>query len=104
MAAFVQTLIFLNYLLGYLFVNHSSHKSNIFFFRIFGKTGSTSNMSVISFDELITLSKFSPLYVKKFDFCYLIKICKNQNGHRFFLGKLQIDSNMHPLHFVTFPL
>jgi hypothetical protein len=27
-----------------------------------------------------------------------------QNGHRFFLGKLQIDSNMHALRFVTFPV
>jgi hypothetical protein len=64
MAAFVQTLIFLNYyLLSYLFVNHSSYNKTFCFFRIFGKTGSTSNMSAISFDELITLSEFSPLYV-----------------------------------------
>jgi hypothetical protein len=27
-----------------------------------------------------------------------------QNGHRFSLGKLQINSNMHPLRFVTFPV
>jgi hypothetical protein len=27
-----------------------------------------------------------------------------QNGHRLFLGQLQIDSNMHPLRLVTFPV
>jgi hypothetical protein len=27
-----------------------------------------------------------------------------QNGHRLFLGQLQIDSNMHPLRFITFPV
>jgi hypothetical protein len=27
-----------------------------------------------------------------------------QNGHCLFLGKFQIDSNMHPLRFVTFPV
>jgi hypothetical protein len=26
------------------------------------------------------------------------------NGHRLFVGKLQIDSNLHPLRFVTFPV
>jgi hypothetical protein len=27
-----------------------------------------------------------------------------QNGHRLFVGKLQIDSSLHPLRFVTFPV
>jgi hypothetical protein len=27
-----------------------------------------------------------------------------QNGHRLFLGQLQIDSNMRPLRFITFPV
>jgi hypothetical protein len=37
----------------------------------------TSNVPAISFAELITLSKFSASYVKKFDICYFIKICKS---------------------------
>jgi hypothetical protein len=37
----------------------------------------------------------------KLNFIYATNV-QNQNGHRFFLGKLQIDSNMHSLCFVTF--
>jgi hypothetical protein len=34
----------------------------------------------------------------------LLNATKVQNGYRFSLGKLQIDSNIHPLGFVTFPV
>jgi hypothetical protein len=66
MAAFVQTLIFLNYLLGYLFVNHSSHNQTFFSFEFLEKL-----------DLHLICLQFPYEYVKKFDFCYLIKICKN---------------------------
>jgi hypothetical protein len=52
----------------------------------------------------LIIQYFQSLRTKKIETSFISGILFNatnvQNGHRFFLGKLQIDSNMNPLHFV----